>query len=103
MLRVVMMLATIVAMPAFAQEAEVTVTRGGFVWKDIEAAKNGAQLMVAEVRNIEAYKPLVACPIQNDTKVLVTKRLGAAASEVIVTSGPHAGCKGVLPNFQLPD
>lgn len=89
---------------AAAQEVSVIGKTEGSVitvWKDLEAAKTGAKLATSGVENPDAYRPFVACLVEPGTKVVVTKGLGAA-SEIVVSSGDSAGCKGVLPNFQLP-
>lgn len=91
--------AMMVASPAAAQE--VTLGRSGsenvFVWKDSDAQSEAFKLIQAGVHksNPTLVFRLLSCMVPVGTKAVITD-MGFASHTILVTSGDHSGCRGVI-------
>lgn len=94
----------IIAGPAAAQE--VTIGRAEaenvFVWKDSEAQSEALKLIGAGVHktNPQLVFRLMSCVAPAGSKAVVTDG-GFASSTILITTGEHAGCRGVIQNEDL--
>lgn len=73
-----------------------------FVWRDSAANSEGLRLIQAGVhqRNPELVLRLMSCIVKKGTKAVVLDG-GFASSTILVTSGAHVGCRGVVHNEDL--
>jgi hypothetical protein len=72
------------------------------VWKDEKSHSEGVRLIDAGVNksNPALLLPLVACLVPSGTQAVVTDG-GFFSSNVTVTSGKEAGCRGTISNGYL--
>jgi len=81
---------------------EISLGRSGtdnvFVWKDSDAQSEAYKLIQAGVHNTNPALvfQLLACMVPRGTKAIITD-MGFASHTILVTSGEHAGCRGVIP------
>ena len=85
--------------PAHSQERTLRMPNGGsvFVWRSKDAMREGLSLIGAGVHetNPQLVIRLISCIVPSGTRAIITDG-GFATQDVLVTSGPDAGCRGNL-------
>jgi hypothetical protein len=67
-----------------------------WVWKDNLAHDEGLRLLQAGQMSRELIRPLLACAPKAGTTAVIVDR-GVLSHTVLVTDGPHTGCRGFVP------
>lgn len=70
------------------------------VWKSADAQSEANQLLNAGITDASLLSPLLACMVDNATKVIVTD-MGLVTHDIMVISGPSKGCRGNIPAEEL--
>jgi tetratricopeptide (TPR) repeat protein len=72
------------------------------IWRDEKALHEGMAMFRAGMNrtNPGLVMPLITCVADIGTPIVVTDR-GFMTSEVVVASGPHTGCKGLIVSEEI--
>ena len=104
-LALALLLPVLIASQAHAQVRPLVSPGGGttiIVWKNEKARSEGATLIAAGVNksNPALLVPLVACVVPVGTQAIKTDG-GFLSSDILITSGKAAGCRGNVTNEYL--
>jgi hypothetical protein len=74
------------------------INRAGAIWKDNDSYSRGRQLVRSGVQqtNPEMLLPLVSCVVEPGGRVTVIGPSGYGLLDIVVTSGKHRGCTGLI-------
>ena len=87
--------------PALALDGRVIGLSGSdqvFVWKSKDAQREAMSLIQANVHNTNPglVARLLSCIVPSGTSAIITDA-GFATHDIMITSGPNAGCRGNIP------